>query len=313
MSDCNILYKEDVMKLGEGLLTSGYVYIQNYSEQPTRNGSTFIGGTLNIKGDVAFKVWRGTCFDAMKQEDYRGSICSIEAEINVYGGTKSLILKSCKKVPQEVLDSENLKKIDFLETKYDRAVIWGNFETTLKKYLSNKAYGIFDVVICQEVKGRFTEEYAAISHHDNCVSGLLAHTFKVCKLATIVRLYPNILEKVSQDVLFLGCALHDIGKIIEYDNGTISAKGRVASHLVWGVEMLTKHKDFIIEVKGEDFYNQLQSIVATHHGIYGEHPRTFGAYVVHLLDMFESKLASLDQAIENSDGSQLKVEDFTLS
>ena len=77
--------------------------------------------------------------------------------------------------------------------------------------------------------------------------------------------------------------------------------------------MLEEHKEEIIKLKDEQFYIDLVSVVATHHGEYGERPRTVIAYVIHLIDCLESNLASINQQLEVCEGgNQIVVEGMRL-
>ena len=55
------------------------------------------------------------------------------------------------------------------------------------------------------------------------------------------------------------------------------------------------------------------SIVEQHHGEFEESPRTIEAYVIHLIDKFESDLQYLDQTLDGFEkGNQIVAESFKL-
>lgn len=302
-----VLNKEDILSKGDGFPVSGYAYIRSYSEQPTKNGSSFLSGHMECKGDIAFKVWRGSAFDSMKADDMQGSICYINAEVNEYNGQKSLIINSIIKV-----DSTELSEVDFLVPKYNTESFWSSLVGTLEKNVTAEALNVFKLVM-GEYTERFKLEYAAINHHDNCLSGLLAHTNKVLKAGTILKMYPEIIKKVDADVLYVGMAIHDIGKVLEYSMGSISEVGKIISHNTIGISILEGVREDIIKLKGETFYYTMLSIISQHHGEFGERPRTVAAYVVHLFDMLESRLATVSQMLEELDGDMIVCEGYKLS
>ena len=78
-----------------------------------------------------------------------------------------------------------------------------------------------------------------------------------------------------------------------------------------GIYMLEKHREEIINLKGEDFYYSLISIISQHHGEYGEAPRTVAAYVIHQLDCLDSTLTLLDE-VSMADG-QISFNSMKLS
>lgn len=307
-----ILYKKDLLEMLNKQSFEGYVLIQSYGEQPTKTGSSFMGGNLEANGTVSFKAWRGTAFDTLKESELEGKICLIGGEINDWNGTKSVIINSISEVPESVLEKVDLKKSDFFEPKYNIDSYWDTLNKIMEKHTSKEGYEIFSLIM-SEVEESFKEEFAAINYHDNCKGGLLAHTTKVVKLASVISLYPDILKRISEDLLYVGAGIHDIGKVIEYSTGVISEKGKHISHLTIGCLMLEEHKDRIIELKGEDFYYSLLSIIAQHHGSYEETPRTIAAYVVHQIDCLESTLALLNQTLEEiPEGSQISFDSMKL-
>lgn len=294
-----MLNKNDisVMKDGEGV--SGLVVFQNIEERLTRNGtSSYLMGNLQCQGAVPFKVWsNSSCFKELSTnpEKYRNVVCEIRGKVNIYDGSTSIIVDSCR-----LSSGSNLPDVsDFFESKYDANRFWDSLYGMLVKNCSKEAISVFDLVM-KDYKESFLKEFAAVSHHDNCKGGLLGHTTKVTKIASILNLYPELVNRCGgKDVLYVGCALHDIGKIVEYCNGAVSSIGLKVSHMIVGAMMLQDYKEQIITLKGEDFFYSLVSIVSGHAGEYGDRPRTVAAYVVHLLDSLESNLTSLNELCDN--------------
>lgn len=305
----DILQKDAILKKSDGERVTGYAYIRSYQKQPTKNGGFFMAGSMDIKGDIQFKSWSSSsAFATLTDTDLRGKICSIDAKVNEYGGSISLLIDDIS-----VCGNDNLKPSMFFADKYNAEVYYKNLIQTLNKYVSKEGMEVFKEVMGGGVIDRFVEEFAAVGHHDNCKSGLLAHTTKVVKAATIIRMYPEIVNRVSMDTLFIGCALHDIGKILEYSNGSVSEEGKYLPHLVSGAILVAEHKDKIVELKGIEFYNSLLSIISQHHGEFGEPPRTVAAYVISKLDALESQLTALNTKLEILDaGDQLVVESYKL-
>lgn len=293
----NILKKEELMTKMDGEFIKGYVLIKSYTKQPTKNGGSYIGGVLEAVGSMQFKVWSNAdCFEDLDKYDYSDCICFVSGKVNIYNGSYSLVIETCRAIKD---GDEGLSKSDFFEEKYSAESYWKNLMVTLEKNVSAEAMQVFNLIVTEDVKERFCTEFAAVSHHDNCRSGLLAHTAKIVKMCNIIKVYHNIVSRVSIDLLFVGAALHDIGKIEEYSNGVISDLGKIVSHNILGIMKIEENKDKIVELKGEEFYYGLASIIATHHGEYGEPPRTVGSYVIHLIDCLESNLTSVNQLLES--------------
>ena len=311
-----VLKVENIIKNDDKFPVTTLCLCQAYSRQPTKTGGSFIGGTLSFSdGTLSFKSWSSTrAYESLLGTDLSGKIVEVTAEVNVYQGSKSLIVQAIKEVDSDTLDSVGLKISDFMCSKYNQGAYWDAFLTLLKKNLSEKAWSVLNTIIGDEnIKERFCNEFAALFYHDNCMGGLLAHTLKVTQMASLVKRYPNIAKKVSTDLLYFGCAIHDIGKIREYSNGAISKEGIWISHNVSGILVLEKYSDLIKSNLGEDFYIGLCSVISGHHGEAGEPPRTVAAYVVHLLDHLESRLTSLDEMLATSEDGRIVYEGFKLS
>lgn len=308
MNTSDMLNKKSLMDLDNGTVVNGYVYIRDYTIMPMKSGGSYIGGHIECLGTMPFKVWPSPTFNEMQANDYTNSICKINAEINDYAGTRSLILKIVSKY-----DGDDVNIESFFEHKYNINEMWTGLRSILEKNCTPEAVQVFDLLISGETKERFVKEFAAIYHHDNCYNGLLAHSWKVVRLTQIVKFYPTIQNVLDKDALFVGAAIHDIGKILEYHNGTITPEGRMMSHLTLGVFLIIPLKDRIIELKGKKFYDDLISIVQQHHNEFGERSRTLIAYIIHKVDMLDAQLTSIQESIENATSDEIKVDDLKLT
>lgn len=307
-----VVNKNEVLKLSDGTRFKGYVRMGSYTESPTKNGGAYLSGTVQAMGDCPFKVWSGACFNVMKEKDYTGQIVGVEGNVNEYNGTKSFIFDTLYEVTKEDLEEDGVKESDFFPTKYDTEAYWDKMNAKLRKNISEEAYQAY-MLIMHDYVDRFKEEFAAVSYHDNCKGGLLAHTTKVVNICGLLKMYPNISARVNNDILYVGAAIHDLGKVLEYSNGINSEIGNLVSHNTLGILCLMEHKDAIIKLKGEEFFNIMMSIISQHHGDYGDRPRTIAAYIIHQFDLLDSSLTLLDQTLENNSDSQVRFDGLKLS
>lgn len=306
-----MLCKEDLSEFNNGMYVDGCVLMQSMQILPTKNGGQYISGNFQAKGQVAYKVWSSdTAFGKLSthKDEYIGNVCRIRGKVDNYGGILSVIISDLDVVD---INEGSVNKVDFMEDVYDASQWEDTLFKVLRKYCSEEVVTLFENIIAP-YRDNFLYEFAAVSHHDNCKSGLLAHTTKVVRLATLIKMYPEIMNRVSPDLLFIACALHDIGKIMEYESGAMSEEGLVLSHHTFGVLILSENRDEIVEKKGKDFYNQLLAVVEQHHGEYGERPRTVASYVIHLLDNLEAKLASLNSLLSDSNGNMIMYDGYKL-
>ena len=179
--------------------------------------------------------------------------------------------------------------------------------------LSEKGRETLDRLLYQNeaLVSRLKEEFAAMSHHDNCKGGLLAHTVKMVDFLPIVLdNYPVLFSDKDdsgqlkespdkRDLLVIGCILHDIGKTREMDYG-VYQKGSFVSHRFFGAEMVEEHKDYIVGQYGEEWFYHLIAILLQHHDQFGDPCRDVYALIVHKIDDIESSLTNLSQEIEQN-------------
>ena len=308
-----IITKEQIQGAVDSTSVVGEILVRNYQTALTKKGDEYITGTLLGGAEIQFKAWNNSAaFNMLKRNDYSNTPVQIMGKYNKYMDTMSIVLDSVTAVEGLTIDQ-------FLPTKYNVDAYWNALQQIGKQKLSEFAYSILDKVLLsnKEVADRFKIEFAAMSHHDNCKSGLLAHTVKVVSnLNFMLTAYPNILrgtdeEKKSQtDLYFLGAILHDIGKVREMELGIYQPVSRV-THRYLGAEYIAEYKKEIVEHYDEEWYYNLMSVILQHHGEYAEHCATIYAYLVHKADMMDAELTTLVTLLENpvihSSGEAIKV------
>ncbi|HZK29379.1 MAG TPA: hypothetical protein VFD19_04085, partial [Clostridia bacterium] len=83
-----------------------------------------------------------------------------------------------------------------------------------------------------------------------------------------------------------------------------------SNHRVRGIEFLAEIRDDILSSYDEHFYRQVQSVIAGHHGQYGDRPTTVAAAIVHYIDVLESQTTELVQEQVNGPGNKIRHPDF---
>lgn len=137
---------------------------------------------------------------------------------------------------------------------------------------------------------------AALKVHDAYSGGLLNHTRSVLNFVqAILNSYGCIEASVDTDLVFFSAIVHDIGKITEYTPEVTRGKYHWFSHLGSGIEILSRHKDDIIGVFGEEGYYRILSVIQQHHGEFSESCHTLESYIVHKSDMLEAQMAKLNK------------------
>ena len=156
-----------------------------------------------------------------------------------------------------------------------------------------------------EIKRRLLVWQAGKSIHHAYQSGLLEHILSCTKLANFLSPHYN----ANRSYVVVGCILHDLCKIYELTEGPTveyTEEGKLIGHLVKGLEVVdhyaAKIKDFPYAQK-----THIKHILLSHHGEYEygspKIPHTSEAFLVHLIDLMDSKMSSVDQIKKNDNGT----------
>lgn len=308
-----IISKEKLQNLTAGQQISGIILVKDYSIQLTKNGKEYVAGKLQSGVDVQFKAWgNSSAFTKFKNEAYENVPSYIVGNVDGYGGTNSIIVESVQAVDGYTPDQ-------FFPVRYDIDAYWNALKGQITKRCTEKGQLVANKILFEneELSDRFKKEFAAMSYHDNCKGGLLAHTYKVLNnIANICAIYQNILVRDGAinsdftDLLYVGALLHDVGKTVEMEFGVYQPKS-IVTHTYLGMEFIIPYKDLIIETFSEDWYYNLVSILLQHHGEFGEPCRTVASFIINKADEFDAQLTLLAQtmeAVDNKSGTRIKVD-----
>lgn len=300
--------KELVAKAKEnpGFKTTGegIILLKQREKGITSSGSPKITGVVANEDEINFNCWESNeAYKNMKLSVFENGNIIIKAkyEINKFG----LVINSFDLV-------DGYSPDDFLSHKYDALEKENELYDAIKQSgATEKSEMIINKILHFKendyISERFHKEYAAKSHHDNCSTGLLAHSCKCLQLYNgIKRPYKIFSDERINDLMVISLVIHDIGKIFEMVNG-VYQKNSYVTHRGLGLEYYAKYKDVIVETYDEDFYYMIFSVIQQHHGEYGEEPRTLYAYIVHMIDDMESKMTSIDDWYEGrSENSEIQ-------
>lgn len=305
--------KKEVLKsLSIGKCVEGYILVKSYQKVKAKSGNFYISGVVTSGVDSAFICWSSSsAFKVLADypTEFIGKVVKISAEVIDFAGKPTLSIASI--VPDETKSAN-----DFIFRPYDKKGYQEAFLGFLKQSMTPEGYALYCKIMEVDTTEdslweQFSEEYAASSHHDNCPSGLLAHTFKMLGLLSYV-IYTYswvgktdfssevaIKEPKEIDLLYLAVSLHDIGKVREMYNGVYQPNSYV-THRELGIEMLSPYRDKITELYGERGWYQIVSVILGHHDQYDDKARSVYAYIIHFIDNFEARFTSIGQELEKN-------------
>ncbi len=265
-----------------------------------KDGKSYLNIILADKsGEIEARKWHGA--ETIIGQIRSGDVVIVNGKINQFQGRLQLIVNELSKLGEEQFNREDyIQKAGSAPEKMFQELldIVDSLDEVYIKDLLNS------ILHDQEIARRLKVWQAGKSIHHAYQSGLLEHILSCTKLAVI--LSPHY--KVNRSYVVAGCILHDLCKIYELTEGPVvdyTEEGKLVGHLVKGLEIVdhfaAKIKNFPYNMK-----MHIKHILLAHHGEYEygspKIPNTSEAYLVHLIDLMDSKMGSLEQ-IKKHDSS----------
>ena len=290
--------------LEKGSVSRGPVIINSKPDLRSGRRDDYVTGEFYLKGQTfPFRIWEKNIYGIVLE--YGPGIYLAETVGSDFNGPY-LTVRSIDLYP-----GDDLTRNDFMGglSREELMESLGDVKRKLTAVgVTETCWQLVDSALARPgVEGGFLIEGAA-RHHDNVVGGLAHHTAKMLRiLAALLENNPEL--RKSADLLTFSIFMHDIGKIFEYRDLDLS-EFWFANHRVRGIEFLAEIRDEIISHYDEDFYRQVQSVIAGHHGQYGDRPTTVAAAIVHYIDVLESQTTELLREQLNAPGGKVRHPDF---
>ena len=258
-----------------------------------KDGKAYLNVILaDRSGEIEARKWQGAELALSKIK--AGDIVSVSGKINLYQGRAQLIIQDMAK-----LESNQFKLEDFVQKAGSAPEkMYQELLTIINSLEEVYIRDLLKLILSEhEISRRLKVWQAGKSIHHAYQSGLLEHILSCTQLAQFLCSH----YKVNRSYVIAGCILHDLCKIFELTEGPVveyTDEGKLIGHLVGGVELIEEYsrkiKNFPLSVK-----NHLKHILLAHHGEYEygspKIPHTSEAYLVHLIDLMDSKMNSYQQ------------------
>lgn len=247
----------------------------------------------DASGDLESRLWNYS--PEVESQITKNTFVQVKGKLNFYQGRKQFIISKIHKIEESEVNMSDfvMKASADPEAMYKRLLQIIDQELTdvyIRDLLRN-------IVTDGEIARRLKLWQAGKSIHHAYQSGLLEHILSCTELAlTLSKHY-----RVNHNYVVAGCILHDLCKIYELTDGInveYTEEGKLVGHLVKGLEVVDR---FSYKIKNFPHYLKLhlKHILLSHHGEYEygspKIPQTSEAYLVHLIDLMDSKMSSLDQ------------------
>lgn len=288
-----------VSELREGAKIEEVFLLSSKSVGNTRAGQPFLKMKLSDRSGTMDGVkWNATPTDlsCVSEMDFilaRGTV-------GMYNGEMQMVVETFRKYTDKIDAADFLAKthrnVDEMLGQL-RELLSQVKEPSLSKLVAS--FFADDAIVV-----KIREAPAATKLHHACIGGLLEHTLNVTRsCAALADLYPD----ADRDLVLTAAALHDIGKIEEYDWTTalrFTDAGHLVGHVVGGAMMVKQAAD---SIDGFDplLNLALQHAILAHHGHkeYGspKQPKSLEAMIVHSADELDANIGIYHKALAESE------------
>lgn len=293
------IFIKDLVK--DEMLSEESFVILSVQKNIAKNGAEYFRLELGDKtGRIPANIWEDNIPNCPLEIMKEGKVVRVWGKVEEYKGSRQIKILS-------LAEESQFNESDFISTsKRDAEKMWEEFiehisnieNKNIKKLLKN-------IFSNKQIADNFKKYPAAEKIHHAYKYGLLEHVLEMLDLGdTICKYYPE----ADKSIVKAGIILHDIGKIIELEDNTISysrtIEGNLIGHLILGYELLLKYLD-------DDFPDflkiKLKHIILSHHGEqeFGSpiKPMIIEAIIVAQIDNLSSKTRQYQRILdENSEG-----------
>lgn len=292
--------KKFIKDLQVGEKTQGYYKVLNISKRSKRDGGAFLSLELMDKtGRIPAKIWDNAerYFSTIQE----GEIYRINGIVNEYMNRKEIKVDGLRAVSSSDRDFD---RNDFIEKPaFDTEKLFRDMIETIKSNLTSPYLLRLAELFSAQYGETFRVHYGAQKIHHAYVGGLLEHTHSMVKLAVHCAQHYSL----DKELLLMGVLFHDIGKMFEFNVSpavSTTMEGGLLGHIAVGNAKFLELAGKVPGFPGE-LSCKIQHLIISHHGQkeFGspEVPKIPEAYVLHILDMLDSRLKIFEDVAANTE------------
>lgn len=293
-----------IKDLNVGEKVDWYYKLVSISKKTRRDGGLYLALELMDKtGKIPAKIWENV--ESYLKVLRAGNVYKTTGYVNEFMNKKEIKIDSMNPVSSK---DKDYNEADFVEqASFDTEALFNKMIDTLKANINNDYLLRLVDLFTQSYKEKFKSHYGAQKIHHAYLGGLLKHTHSMVELALFIARHYSL----DKELLLTGVLFHDIGKIFEFDispSVNLTADGGLLGHLLIGnrifLELTEKIEDF-----PEELSVKIQHLIISHHGEkeFGspEVPKTPEAFALHVIDLLDSKITIMTEAVQQSETNGL--------
>lgn len=284
-----------------------YSKVLSIAKRTKKDGGGFLTLEFMDKtGKINAKIWDNAEYYFKYIQE--GVVYRIGGVITEYNGQKEVKIETLRAVSASDKTDNGYDESDYIEKPaFDTADTFKEMMALLKKNVSSPHLLQLIDLFAIEYGEKFQVHYGAQKIHHSYVGGLLQHTYSIIKLAVFCAEHYSL----DKELLLMGALFHDIGKISEFNVNPaleVTVEGGLLGHLVIGNMKFIELKNKITGFP-EELSVKIQHLIISHHGEkeFGspEIPKIPEAYMLHILDLLDSKLKIFEETVASSENKGL--------
>ncbi len=286
-------------QLRPGDKLSQFFQIQSVEMRKTRTGSDFLDMVVrDSTGSISARLWSET-IRRYGSNFSPGEVVKIDGRVDTYRDHNQIIVEKIRKAAADEVETLPI----FHQQGQEKAELL--FQELMAYAKDLRPQSLSNLVLSLLLENQIALKVcpAAKMVHHAYEGGLVEHLLGVTrKVACLTAQDANF----KRDLAIAGAILHDIGKTLELKplGQNRTAEGRLIGHVILGFEMINK-VGYEKQCAEEPWFLELQHIILSHHGFteFGApvRPATREALLIHYIDMLDSRLKILDEALESTD------------
>ncbi|MBR1750332.1 MAG: HD domain-containing protein [Ruminococcus sp.] len=231
------------------------------------------------------------------------SVADVTLKVSTYNNSKSFLVTAIRPCSDPTASADDFAKTAPLDRykMYDEIL---DLVRSCADDLGGTVTPVSELTekILNDNKDNFIRSTAAVGMHHNFLGGLVYHTYRMVKSADALS---GVYTDLDRELLICGAALHDIGKIWEYNthkmgDADYSSTGVLFGHLHMGAALIKR--------AAEDGNYSMEKVKLLTHMILSHHgrqewgavvpPATPEAFVLHFIDNIDARVNMCEKEYE---------------
>jgi 3'-5' exoribonuclease len=300
---CDIIPTIDLKAAADGSRFSTVTMVINVERKiSAKNNSEFLDARVGDRtSNFSCKIFANSPVYNFFKTVKPGTIILLEGVTRQFNGTFSPDVSAARELSAKDIAGGNFEQRLTAGAEEGRLPLKAALDGIVKT-IGNVTLRETVLGVLEELGDHFETKPAGTSMHHAYKNGLLEHTVHAARAGQALLQFYNF---VDYDLAVAGLVLHDIGKVLEYNDDPVAQRTRIGilqGHLVIGYRILRR---VALQKKlNDDVLERLEHIILSHHDMpeYGTvvRPATPEAFFVAMVDNLDAKMGMIEQLLKST-------------